>query len=154
MLKRIGNTVYAHKSNLDELKKDIGDKIFNQIKECLIYLPKDFMFDVIKLDKKSNKVSFISSPDWDISREPLVGDSYCINLSDENKSLKLIKSKGQIYHHKWMFVSDTYSAFNLEEAKAWSAKWTEVFPKDRLIKSRIGYKKYWEEYLILFNLDS
>ena len=81
----------------------------------------------------------------------MVGDSYTTDLF--NIEFKIIKSKGQIYHHKWMFVSDDYNAFNIEESKAWSEKWTNVLPNDRAIKSRIGYKKYWQEILKEYNLE-
>ena len=100
--------------------------------------------------KKNNKVSFIASPDWDTAREPLVGDSYVTDIFDVQ--FKTIKSKGQIYHHKWMFVSDDYNGFNIQESKEWSDIWTKILPRNREVKSRIGYKKYWNEILKEFNL--
>lgn len=150
MYKKIGTTFYVHKSNIEELFSLIDKDTSQRINIAREELPKSFDYSIIKYDKKSNKVSFISSPDWDLAREPLVGDSYTTDIF--NISFKIIKSKGQIYHHKWMFVADDYTGFNIEESKRWSKLWTESLPRDRAIKSRIGYKKYWNEILNQFNL--
>lgn len=150
MHKKIGGSIYIHKSNLEELKELIDINIFNKIMEIKNELPNSFDFAIIKYNKKENKVSFIESIDWDEAREPLVGDSYVTDIDDIN--FKIIKSKGQIYHHKWMFVSDYYSGFDINESKDWSDKWTSIIPNDKSIKSRIGYKKYWDEILKKYNI--
>lgn len=151
MYKKIGNSIYIHKSNLKELEALIDKNEFKQIYYIKENLLNDSDFAIIKYNKKDKKVSFIASEDWDISREPIVGDSYTTNIYDIK--LKIIKSKGQIYHHKWMFVSDDYKGFNIEESKQWSEQWTNVIPNNKAIKSRIGYKKYWIEILKQYNLD-
>lgn len=150
MHKKIGGSIYIHKSNLEELKEIIEENIFLRIMEASKNLPDSFNFEIIKYNKKDNKVSFIDSSDWNTAREPLVGDSYVTFIDDFN--FKLIKSKGQIYHHKWMFVSNDYNGFDIEESKNWSKVWTDVIPNEKSIKSRIGYKKYWDEILKEYNL--
>ena len=52
-----------------------------------------------------------------------------------------------------MFVDARYKGFDIEKSKKWSEKWQSVIPNDRKIKSRIGYKKYWDEYLKEYNLE-
>ena len=151
MHKKIGGSIYVHKSNLKELKSMINEDDFNQILYIKDNLLKDFDFAIIKYNKKDNRVSFIESKDWDTAREPIVGDSYTTDIFDIE--FKIIKSKGQIYHHKWMFVADDYTGFNINESKEWSETWTKTLPHDRSIKSRIGYKKYWDEILKEYNLD-
>lgn len=150
MYKKIGNTFYIHKSNIKELDSVLEGGICKLIETISKSLPVNFDYEIIKFDKKNEKISFIESPDWNSAREPLVGDSYTTNISDIK--FKLIKSKGQIYHHKWMFVSEDYTGFNIEEAKEWSKAWSETLPNTREIKSRIGYKKYWDEILKQYNL--
>lgn len=148
-MKKIGTSVYTHISGVTQLKCDyvsmyaqarsmIDEKI---IKDCV----------VIKIDYKNNKVSFIESEGFDVEREPKVGDAYCVNV--ETGEIKKIKSKGQIYHHKWMFVPYWYKGFDKRESEKWSKKWQSVIPNDRKIKSRIGYKKYWDEYLRKYGLE-
>lgn len=150
MYKRIGNNFYVHKSNIYEILDFFDDLNIDRIKEIEELLPEYFEYEIIKINKNKNKISFISSPDWDYAREPIVGDVYTTNFSDI--CFKLTKSKGQIYHHKWMFVSDTYNGFDLKKSKEWSDLWTKVIPNSKDIKSRIGYNKYWIEILKEFNL--
>lgn len=150
MYKKIGNTFYVHKSNINELFSLLDKCTIERVNVAKDHLPETFDYEIIKFDKKNNKVSFISSPDWNSAREPIVGDSYTTDIVDI--AFKVIKSKGQIYHHKWMFVSDDYTGFDVKESKDWSNLWTELLPRDRNIKSRIGYKKYWNEILNQFNL--
>ena len=150
MYKKIGSTFYVHKSNVKEINSLLERNELAAIASAINKLPENFSYEILKYDKKNKKVSFIQSPDWDTAREPLVGDSYTSSIFDIN--FKVIKSKGQIYHHKWMFVSDDYTGFDIEESKDWSNKWTSILPNTRDVKSRIGYKKYWDELLKEFNL--
>lgn len=151
-MKKIGTAIYTHSSNCECLSKElqkmidlaitimVGAGMYEQWLASVVY----------KIDTKNNTVSFIESKDFDTAREPEVGDAYLVNLDTEK--IKLIKAKGQIYHHKWMFVADDYAWFDVEESKRWSEKWQKILPNDRKIKSRIGYKKYWEEYLEQYGL--
>ena len=107
--------------------------------------------DVYKVDLKNKKVSFIECKDFDTAREPLVGKSWCVDVA--TGEVKEIKSKGQIYHHKHQFVDNDYKGFDIEESKRWSELWENTLPRDRQIKSRIGYKKYWDEYLEQYGLE-
>lgn len=158
-MKKIGGCIYMHIS----MRKKVDAKIQSMITDAEKAFRKkvgmkDFMeVAVVKVDIKNNKVSFIKSPDWDTAREPLVGDAYMIDLNEDvplrKKTVVVTKSKGQIYHHKWMFVADDYKGFNVKESKDWSEKWQSVIPTEKSIKSRIGYKKYWDEYLKQYNLE-
>lgn len=151
-MKKIGTAIYTHCSNCESLSKKheklidraiaimIDADMYNQWLGCVIY----------KIDTKKNTVSFIESKNFDTAREPDVGDAYTVNLNTEK--IKITKAKGQIYHHKWMFVTDDYAWFDVEESKRWSKTWQKVLPNDRIVKSRIGYKKYWDEYLRKYGL--
>ena len=158
-MKKIGGCIYMHIS----MRTKVDEKIKNMIADAervfrKVIGMKDFMeVEIVKVDVKNNNVSFIKSPDWDTAREPLVGDAYMIDLNENaplrKRTVKITKSKGQIYHHKWMFVADDYQGFDIEESKKWSEKWQSVIPAERGIKSRIGYKKYWDEYLKEYGLN-
>ena len=158
-MKKIGGCIYMHIS----MRTKVDEKIKNMIADAervfrKVIGMKNFMeVEIVKVDVKNNKVSFIKSPDWDTAREPLVGDAYMIDLNENaplrKRTVKITKSKGQIYHHKWMFVADDYQGFDIEESKKWSEKWQSVIPAERGIKSRIGYKKYWDEYLKEYGLN-
>lgn len=146
-MKKIGGCVYIHWTAFRQLDKEQQ----NLIKKASIICPIGFdRCEIYKVDAKNKKVSFIESKDFDTAREPQVGNSWCIDIS--TKKIKEIKSKGQIYHHKWMFVKENYDGFDVEESKRWSEKWQSIIPNDKSTKSRIGYKKYWDEYLEKYGL--
>ena len=155
-MKKIGGNMYIHISQRKNLDTNLRDKVRvaenilrKKIKDMKIVM----QVAVIKIGyrENDNKVSFILSPNFDTQREPEVGDAYMVDI--EKKEVKLTKSKGQIYHHKWMFVDDAYTGFDVEASKKWSEKWESTMPRDKQIKSRIGYKKYWNEYLEKYNLE-
>jgi len=149
-MKRIGNCIYCHKSNIDNLDKES----LNMINEALKIINKTLKgFEVIKICKKENYVTLVKSSDWNSSREPMVEDAYKISLNDGTIKLSKKKKNVQIYHHKWQFVDKNYKGFNYEEAKKWSEKWEATLPKTKEIKSRIGYKSYWIEILKQYNLE-
>lgn len=150
-MKKIGNALYAHCSTdfresheemIQQAKRImIGADMYNELLGSVIY----------KMNFRDNVVTFIESEDFDSAREPQVGKAYVVNLN--TGKIKTIEPKGQIYHHKWMFVPEDYAGFDIEESKSWSEKWRSVFPVDRKISSRIGYKKYWVEYLKQYGLE-
>lgn len=141
-MKKISGVVYIHKSATNQLTSELLSLV-NQAEKMLVK-----NYDIIKVDSKNKKVSFIQSPDWDTAREPLVGDAYNVDITTEK--IKIIKSKGQIYHHKWMFVNEDYQGFDVEESKRWSDTWTKVIPKE--LKTKIGYKKNWDKILKEYGL--
>lgn len=148
-MKKIGNAIYMHHTvlpYLDGIEKEL-------IMQGMQYLP-DYIwykYTIVKVDAKNKKVSYIMCDDFDTAREPEVGDSYNVDLT--SGACKIIKGKGQIYHHKWMFVRENYKGFDIEESKKWSETWRAIFPQDRKISSRIGYRKYWNEYLLQYGLE-
>ena len=89
-MKKVGSSIYVHKSNLKELCSNQKKLIAATIK----FLPKDFNFQIIKINLKNNTVSFIESNNWEKANEPSVGNSWLI---DVNGLKKFNKSKGEYY---------------------------------------------------------
>lgn len=144
--KRIGKPmmgcIYIHKSAIDTLNP-IELELYT---EKLSYLPK-FDYTIIKIDVKKSTVSFINSFDWDSNNEPSVGDSYIVK---EDNSTKFTKGSNLIYHHKWMFVKDDYTGFDVSESKKRSELWMNhpyiiklKNDKTEKFNSRIGRRDYW-----------
>lgn len=152
-MKKIGGAVYLHRSILDHVSMD-QEKLINH---CLNILAKSqyskviSTFDIVKIEKET--VSFIECEDWDSASEPIVGDAFKVYLDGRVKVTKK-KNNPQIYHHKWMFVADDYDGFDVAAAKKWSEKWEAILPRTREVKSRIGYKDYWEKILNEYGLES
>lgn len=136
--KKIGSTIYVHKSAINLLDADAQSRI-NEIT-----VPKDFgEYEVIKYDKKTNNVSFIKSPDWDTKDEPTVGDSIMFKADDTHNITKGRKTNQQIYHHKWMMVAEDYKGFDVAESKKRSEQWENSdIDFDR---KKIGNSDYWNE---------
>lgn len=146
-MKKISNFIYIHKSAIDQLTENHME-VYKAIEK---FEPKDFTYDVIKCDCKLKSITYISSHDWDTSHEPTVGDAIRVDII--SGSVKKIKSKGQIYHHKWMFVDSDYKGFDVEKSKARSVLWQSVIPNTREIKTRIGYRKFWDSLLDEYNIE-
>ena len=147
-MKKIGSCTYVHHKGIRLLSKKEKDLILKALK----IIPEDIRIEttIVKVDPRNKKVTLIESKDFDTAREPEVGTAY--NIDIEKCEYKTIKPRGQIYHHKWMFVPEDYKGFDIEESKKWSDLWQSIIPKDKTIKSRIGYKKYWDEYLKEYGL--
>ena len=79
--KQVGNTIYLHKSVEDKLPTEILFTAKNKI-------PNDFNYDIVKYDESNGNVTFISSPDWDISDEPIVGNAILIRGDGSERFIK------------------------------------------------------------------
>lgn len=154
MLKKVVGSFYAHNSNFNEWKDTVLKYMSKQdFQEMMDYAQDIYDSEiginsyVLKYDKPTNRISIISTPDWDIENEPTVGDSICV-WKDENGEFKSkkIKCKNQIYHNKWQFVQPNYTGFDVEAAKERTKLWNSI-PDIAKHKSRIGYRSYWKDLL-------
>lgn len=154
MLKKVMKSIYAHNSNFEEWKQDVLKYIDEEEFDELLYFAKDLFKQtvgsnsyVMKYDRIKNSISLIDTSDWDTENEPTVGDAVCCwKDSDGELQAKKIKCKDQIYHNKWQFVQPDYSGFDVEEAKERTELWNSI-PDINSHKSRIGYRKYWNQLL-------
>ena len=154
MFKKVVGSFYAHNSNYNEWKDTVLKYMNKDEFDDLIFFAKDLYNKeiggssyVLKYDKMSNKISIISTPDWDTENEPTVGDSICCWIDDDGEfQAKKIKGKNQIYHNKWQFVQPDYYGFDVEKAKERTELWNSI-PDINKHKSRIGYRSYWNDLL-------
>lgn len=154
MLKKVMKSFYAHNSNYNEWEQTVLKYMDKEEFEDLMYFitdlyNKEIGIDsyVLKFDSLTNKISFISTPDWDIENEPTVGDSICAWIDSNGEfQAKKMKCKNQIYHNKWQFVQPDYNGFDVEDAKERTKLWNSI-PDINKHKSRIGYRNYWNQLL-------
>lgn len=148
-MKKIGGAIYIHKSNIEALSQEQ----FNLVSERLVQLEKTtfpyLSYEIIKI--KGDTVSFIECEGWDELREPIVGDSYNVKPDGSVKIIKKREKNPQIYHHKWMFVSEDYTGFDIEKEKAWSKKWQSIVPKG--LSASLGSEDNWLKFLNDFGLE-
>lgn len=165
-MKKIGGANYVHNTNINELSFE-ERKLISRAEQLLLSVDiyAFLAWEVVKVDLKNNSVTFIECDDWDEASEPTVGDAHkiTVGIPENNKKevhtiqlesgeeiqgvyhLTKKKKNPQIYHNKWMFVSEDYKGFDIEEAKDWSKKWQSVIPKGH--SSKYGYRDYWENLL-------
>lgn len=131
--KQMGGAVYLHKSYEDVLP-DI-----ESFKATLSEKYPSFEYNIIKYSP--NVVSFLYSPDFDTANEPLISKYVTVK---EDGSAKQGTST-TIYHHKWLFVKDDYSGFDVDEAFNRSKDWLQIPDIDF---RRIGSSRnFWLNYL-------
>lgn len=129
--KDIGGEIYLHRS----YEKLIPDQAaLSHAKEILKASFPTFKYNVLKFSKV--KFTFFSSPDFDTADEPTAG-SYVTVIGDTAKAGKT----ASIWHHKWLWVQDSYPGFDVEAAYHRSAKWLKL---PNIDFSRIGNKAIWE----------
>lgn len=139
--KLIFGTLYLHHSCVDLINNDtIRTNIQIQMKQA-INLP----YNIIKYNIKENKTTFIQCTDFDVANEPL--PDWYFNF----KNNKLIQTKGlQIWHHKWMFVGDDYTGFDVAMSMLRSAEWMTAM--EHIDYKKIGQPEYWDKQLEKYNL--
>ncbi|MEO2013883.1 MAG: hypothetical protein ABGZ53_05880 [Fuerstiella sp.] len=134
--KEIGGAVYVHRSYQHLLPVAVRDATPS--------IPDGFDYTVVKYQLKTETVSFIVSDDFDSADEPAVGDVYTVK-SDGASTFRRQSKDPWVYHHKWLFVADEYTGFDVEAAKERSRLWMSL---DNIDFRRIGKKSYWEEHIL------
>ena len=121
--KEIGGQIYFHKDYADKI---VPPEILEACEEALDYYYSDLYYNCMRWDPKKLEISFQEAPDFDTAREPVVGD-YVNVIYDPNKDPKDFKMKkghsNYIWHHKWIFVDNNYTGFDVEDSWNWSKRW-------------------------------
>lgn len=118
--KSIGGEIYFHKSYADEI---VPSDILEDAIDILQDKFPNFRYNCMKYDPKRKRIAFQECPDFDTAREPVVGDWVAVEL-DLDGSFNITKGHSNyIFHHKWMFVRNDYSGFDVEDSWNWSKKW-------------------------------
>ena len=118
--KEIGGSLYLHKQYADEI---IPQDILEPAEQILSETYPDFDYNCIRWDYKTNKISFQEAPDFDTAREPVVGDYVTV---DPNTGKVQTGHSDYIWHHKWLWVRNDYTGFDVEDSWKWSKEWLSV----------------------------
>ena len=85
---------------------------------------KAFPFNCVRYDTKTGSVSFQEAPDFDTAREPMVGRYLTVDRAG-----RILEGYSKaIWHHKWLWVRDDYTGFDVEASKDWSRTWLARLP--------------------------
>ena len=134
--KEIGDAVYVHRQYEEFLGSTVA--------WAKRWLPDDFPYHVVKYNQRTLNVSFIRCSGFDSEPEPAV-EAVLVVSADGSTQRRPLPDDPYIYHHKWLFVADDYSGFDLQESKRRSSAWMSLPDVD---KSRIGRRSYWETHVV------
>lgn len=149
-MKKIGGAIYIHRSNVDSLDQQQLELVWERLEQLAKTDYPCNSYEVIKI--KGDTVSFIECEGWDELREPIVGNAYNVKSDGSVKLTKKREKNPQIYHHKWMFVSNDYDGFDVEKEKAWSKRWQSVVPKG--LSASLGSIDNWKKFLRDYGLEN
>jgi hypothetical protein len=129
--KRVGSKIYVHKNYASEIvPKDILDA-------AIAKLPSDFAYNTITYDTKTQSVRFDEAPDFDTATEPRVGKIFTVNKDGTTKQ----SSSNSIWHHKWTWVKDDYTGFDVNASRNWSATYSPQLDRPK------GTQASWDKQL-------
>lgn len=157
--KVLGRNKWVHASALPLLsaqERALVDRALNALKRekgIIIDFTKDVVLKINLVDN-GGAITFCYSPDWKTATEPACGPMIgvsSLNAGTPKFRVTSAAADPYIYHHKWMFVADTYRGFNVDQAKRWSETW-ENHPivralaagPDEHFRLRIGKQAYWQ----------
>lgn len=148
--KTIDKNIWVHKQYATSILAE------DEYKKFLNHVPENFQFNILRINLKEHNISFINSPDFDYSNEPLIGDIFKVQLQEKDAPI-LSFSRNQIknpliYHHKWMFVNDEYKGFDVKKSKERSLEWKNILGVNKELSNKIGRKEFWDKWLKENNL--
>lgn len=132
--KAICTMLYVHREYEHVLPyiRVVKDYIKFNTKELLTH-----PYNVVRFNRVGKRVSFIEAPDFDTVHEPTVGHITTFRVNGHGC---VSRRSNAIYHHKWLFVDDKYTGFDVQESFDRSEEWIS---HSRIDYSRIGSKGYW-----------
>jgi hypothetical protein len=130
--KEIGGSVYVHR----QYEEVLGAAVASAKRS----LPSDFKYDVVKFNHRTQTVSFLQCPRFDHDPEPAIAAAIIVRPDGTKRLREFRADDPPIYHHKWLFVTDDYTGFDVEESERRSAAWLALPDIDT---SRIGRQSYW-----------
>lgn len=116
--KQVGSQIYVHKLYADEI---VPKALLQKAEHKLTTSNPDFDYNTIMFDPKQGVIRFDQASDFDSAREPHVGDYIIVYINGE-RPLQVGHSDS-IWHHKWLWVKDDYTGFNVDKSKEWSRIW-------------------------------
>ena len=141
--KMIGGRLYVHRDYATE--RIPPETVLKAMKAAVAAGYSTEGYTAIRYDIVDKAVAFQWSPDFDTAREPRVGNTLVIHKDGRVRLTPPSHKDPLIWHHKWMWVGDDYTGFDVEESKRWSNTWRPLAtPAD---KRRIGRLSGWRAFL-------
>ena len=134
--KSIGGNIYIYK----DYEHTLPVYSIVHLKKIMQLEYPGFVYNVVKVAKNGSTTFFLSL-DFDTADEPTCG--VYVRVTPQGTCKTGVSMN--IWHHKWLFVADSYAGFDVEKSKSRSLYWLQLKNVD---KSRIGNQKYWKNLLL------
>ena len=108
--------IYLHKSYAPKV---VPQELLQEATDVLSKSFPNFKYNCIRYSPKTNSISFQEAPDFDTAREPRVGDYITITPGSPAKK----GHSDYIWHHKWLWVDNSYKGFDVAKSWNWSKQW-------------------------------
>ena len=116
--KEVSGTLYFHKDYANKVIKDPGALLKAQL--ALQQYAPNFEYNCMTYTPKTGAIRFDEAPDFDTAREPIPGRQITV---DADGKVVRDKTNNQIWHHKWQWVQNDYTGFDVEESWNWSKQY-------------------------------
>ena len=140
--KQVGHSIYIHKLYADQV---IPKGTLNKALGIITKSNPEFNYNTLMWDVKAKTVRFDEAPDFDSAREPHVGEYIVVSLDGRFPPKR--GESNSIWHHKWLWVKDDYSGFDVDKSKEWSRVWLS-----KLDEPAKGTDLTWQSQLRRYNL--
>lgn len=132
-----GTNIYIHRLYAERLPADL-------LAEALHEVPQGWQYTVIKFDRNIQAFSFIHSPDFDTADDPEIGDSITVKR-DGQTYFRSRCQRQQLWHHKWLMVTDMYTGFDVEASKRHSLRWLSLPGLDN---KHLSFRDDWRRHVL------
>jgi hypothetical protein len=137
--KVVGDQVFFHKNYIPEMPPLVQELY----QEGLASLPEGYEFNTLMYKKPKGdapaKIRFDQSADFDTAREPTPGRQ----ITYSQDGIVGDREENQIFHHKWQWVGEDYTGFNVDDSYEWSRQWVPQIKNF----STIGRVENWHDQL-------
>lgn len=138
--KTIGTKIYVHKNYMEYAGIYINKEILRSAYRLTEYLPH---YNCIRYNKKTKELALQYSHNFDTADEPTVDETVMVKSTGEIKTTKSNPDNPQIWHHRWLWVDEYYSGFDVAKSKKRSIMYMKYITKED--KQKMGYKNYWDK---------
>lgn len=159
--KEVSGTIYAHKNYASDIVKNPA--LLKKAENAVKSYDASFKYNTIAYTPKTGAIRFDEAPDFDTAREPIPGRQITVNA--DGKVIRDTTNRS-IWHHKWQWVKNDYTGFDVEESWNWSKQYLSVLrpvsESDHLFSNNKGKGSFaqkgipdaavWEEQLEYFGL--
>lgn len=130
--KSIGGKLYVHRRYMRSVVPlDLLEWILNR-------LPYGTKYNTIMWDTDSDSIRFDEALNFNTAREPWAGKFVTVDTKG-NLNFGATQS---IWHHKWLWVKDSYNGFNVKKSYEWSKTWL-----GKMEKPASGVRSIWRRQL-------